>query len=467
MNVQPLNIVQERAKAERSQRAPSTSGQPLAPPPKAAPQLDLFGDVPEPPARPSTTDTPSSRTAPPEKPPPPKQQKAGDSLLGLDFFGGPQSMPPPRPSSSSSTPSVPAGPSRPDLKQSILSLYAAKPQAPPQNDHQASFESTQSPPAQQGGGFGGLDDAFSNLNFNPPASQPAPPPAKADPFASMTSFNKSIPQRSTAAPPHVTSPLGGGGFFDAGPKQPSIPSMASKPPQKPQVNLAPSSSNDFGDFNFAATTSAPPPKPTSTSASMDLFDFAEPSAPAPAPQQKPPAPLPAQVSAPKDLGDFSAFNLSKPAPKPAAPATQSSSNNLSNFADTDAWGSNDAWSTPESAPAPAPQSRATVAPAVNQPSIPMSSDFSAWGGSAPTTTTTTNNNNSMDAGWGSSATQPAAAPKIAQDEDFGDWGSAVPATPVSKPTSTTQTQAKPAAGGGFGGSAGGGGGDDLFSNVWG
>ena len=466
MDIQPLNIVQERAKAERNQRAASTSNQPLAPPPKAAPQVDLFGDVPEPPARPSTTDTPGSRAAPPDKPPPPKQQKAADSLLGLDFFGGPQSMPPARPSSSSSTPSIPAGPSRPDLKQSILSLYAAKPQPPPQHDRQASFGGTQVPPVQQGGGFGGLDDAFGNLKFNPPASQPAPPPAKADPFASMTGFSKPVSQRSAAAPPQVTSPLSGGGFFDAGPKQPSLPSMASKPPQKPQVNLAPTSSNDFGDFNFAASTPSAPPKPAGQSASMDLFDFAEPSAPAPTPQHNPPAPT--HVPAPKDLGDFSAFNLSKPAPSETAPkpaAASQPSNNLSNLSDTDAWGSNDAWSTPEPAAAapattPAPQPK-PAAPA-KQPSIAMSSDFSAWGGSTPASNQAT----ALDAGWGNAAAAAAApsAPKVAQDEDFGDWGSAVPATPVSSSNPpASQSQAKPAAGG-FGGS---GGGDDLFSNVWG
>lgn len=456
--------MQERAKAERNQRVASTSSQPLAPPPKAAPQVDLFGDVPEPPARPSTTDTPGSRAAPPEKPPPPKQQKAADSLLGLDFFGGPQSMPPPRPASSSSTPSVPAGPSRPDLKQSILSLYAAKPQPPPQHDHQASFGETQSPPAQQAGGFGGLDDAFGNLNFNPPPSQSAPPPAKADPFASMTSFSKPIPQRSAAAPPQVTSPLSGGGFFDTGPKKPFIPSMASKPPQKPQVNLAPSSSNDFGDFTFAASAPSAPSQPAAPSASTDLFDFSEPSVPPPAPQQQQQPPASTHVPPPKDLGDFSAFHLSKPAPaqptsRPAA-ATQAS-NNLSNLSDTDAWGSNDAWSTPEpaaaaAASAPAPQPK-LAAPA-KQPSFPISSDFSAWGTPAPASNQAT----SIDAGWGNAA---QSAPKVAPDEDFGDWGSAVPETPASsKPPTTTQTQAKPAAGG-FGG--GGGGGDDLFSNVWG
>ena len=83
----------------------------------------------------------------------------------------------------------------------------------------------------------------------------------------------------------------------------------------------------------------------------------------------------------------------------------------------------------------------------------MSSDFSAWGGSAPA-----NNQASHDAGWGNTS-QPA--PKVAQDEDFGDWGSAAPATPAASNPAPTQTQSKPAAGG-FGG-----GGDDLFSNVWG
>ena len=92
----------------------------------------------------------------------------------------------------------------------------------------------------------------------------------------------------------------------------------------------------------------------------------------------------------------------------------------------------------------------------------MSSDFSAWGGSAPVSSTHT-----ADAGWGSTPTAAHAAPKVAQDEDFGDWGSAVPVTPVASNTAPAPapqaSQPKPAGGGG----GFGGGGDDLFSNVWG
>ncbi|KAL2044819.1 hypothetical protein N7G274_002594 [Stereocaulon virgatum] len=445
----PLNVVQEKAKLERgaSLRAASTSSQPI-PPPRAAPPVDLFGDVPEPPVRPSTTDTPGARPPPPKATGPPKQSKAGDSLLGLDFFGGLPSASGGRPATSSSTPTGSTVPSRPDLKQSILSLYAStpKPQPPAQHERQPSFGGMQSPPSQHqsSSSFGGLDDAFSNLNFNPPVSSPpAPKPqpqTKSDPFAG---FNDPTNQRSSVAAPQVTSPppLSGGGFFDTGPKLASKAPIASKPPQMPQTKPDPLSSNDFGDFSFAAS---PPPAASKAAApaSNGLLDFSEPSPPAAIPQ-KPSAPVPTSTI-------NSAFNLSTPAPpqsapKPAQPATTAASSGFSNM---DAWGSSDAWATPEptmttTAPKPTP-----VAP-VRAPSIPMSSDFSAWGGTpAPSSS-------SFGNGFSSSS---QALPKVTPDEDFGGWSSAAPMTPAR--SDLPPAQSKPS-GGGFGG-----GGDDLFSNVW-
>lgn len=452
----PLNLVKEKAQLERgaSQRISSTSSQPAVPAPKAAPPVDLFGDVPEPPARPSTTDV-ASRPAPPKASAPPKQAKAADSLLGLDFFGGPPSATPGRPASSASTPSGSAVPSRPDLKQSILSLYASapKPQPPAQTQRQPSFGGMQSPPAQTQSSFGGLDDAFGGLNFNPPTSQPASKPQqqpKSDPFAS---FNHAATQRSSVAAPQVTSPpLSGGGFFDAGPKLASKPAIAPKPPQVPQANLTPSASNDFGDFSFASPTAPAPTKPATTSASNDLFDFSEPTPPKAAPKK-------AQASAPASgpsANISSAFNLSAPAapsqtaPKPAAAAQPAVTNTFSSFSiNNDAWGSSDAWATPEpttTTTAPKPQPAAPI----RNSSIPMSTDFSAWGGTSAASNT----------GFGngfSTASQPT--PKVAPDEDFGGWSSAAPVSPAaSKPP---HVQNKPAGGGGFGGAS-----EDLFSNVW-
>ena len=60
----PLNIVQEKAKIERSasQRITSAPQQPQAPQ-QPAPSMDLFGDeTPTPPIRPSTADIPSSKS---------------------------------------------------------------------------------------------------------------------------------------------------------------------------------------------------------------------------------------------------------------------------------------------------------------------------------------------------------------------------------------------------------------------
>ena len=448
--------MKEKAQLERgaSQRASSSSSQPAVPAPKVAPPVDLFGDVPEPPARPSTTDVPG-RHAPPKASAPPKQVKAADSLLGLDFFGGPPATTSGRPSSSASTPSNSAVLSRPDLKQSILSLYASAPksQPPAQSQRQPSFGGMQSPPAQTQSSFGGLDDAFGGLNFNPPTSPPASRPQqqpKSDPFAS---FNNAATQRSSVAAPQITSPPpSGGGFFETGPKAASKPPIISKPPQVPQVNLTPNASNDFGDFSFASSPALESTKPASMSASNDLFDFPEPNPPKAAPK-KAQAPAPASTPSPNIN---SAFNLSapaapsQPAPKPAASAPPATTNSFSGFSNNnDAWGSSDAWATPEpstttTAPMPKP------AASVRNPSISMSTDFSAWGG------TPAASKSAFGSGLGSAS---QSTPKVAPDEDFGGWNSAAPVTPAA--SNPPRVPNKPAGGGGFGGAS-----EDLFSNVW-
>ncbi|KAI9718742.1 MAG: hypothetical protein M1812_003916 [Candelaria pacifica] len=459
----PLNVVQEKAKLDRSssQRVSSSSSQPAPSASRPAPNIDLFGDdPPSAPARPSTT-TPGvtglSTTKP--NPPPPKASKPGDSLLGLDFFGSSQSSPPARPSSTTSVPAGSAAPSRPDLKQSILSLYASAPrqpsqsqvpqiqsnsfggmQSPPiqQQTQQGSFGGMQSPPLQhpsQSSSSGGLDDAFGGLSFASPTSpQPQQQSSKPSPFANLANFSS---QRSTPAPAQITSPssaTSGGGFFNTNTK----PAQVTKPPpqQSTQAKRTFSSSSGFGDFSSATGGSPLTPKTTqpASAGSGNLFDFSGSSSPPPTP------PKPPQMQ-----NNHSAFNLSAPAPpsqiKPQpAPKTNTTSTVTAGWSNTDAWGSNDIWSTPD-APAAVPKAPAIKSP----PAVSASANDFGWGSTGGT-------NKGTASGGGFGILNP---PKVSADEDFGDWGSAPAAT--AKPASSS-TSAKPT--GGFAAS------EDLFSNVW-
>ncbi|KAF1962648.1 ArfGap-domain-containing protein [Byssothecium circinans] len=382
----PLSKVQEKVQIERSasQRLAGSSQRPPAPRQAPQPAIDLFGDETPAPPR-ASTGPPVSRVPPKAEPAPPKQTKAGDSLLGLDFLGS-TSAQPARPSS---TGPAAAAPSRPDLKQSILSLYAAKPAAaaPPPQQHarQDSFGGLGSPPQQspQQSNFGGMNDAFSSLSFN---AQPQP---KASPFSGLDSFS------GTKSPPSSSSNMfgGGGNFFNSAPKSP--------PAQAPKQA---STSSGFGDFS---SFSSAPAKPAASSSGLgDLLDLSMPSDPAPAPQHfSPPVASPPTQSA---------FNLSSPAapaaPKPAP--TQTAAPNYSGFSNIDAWGSSDAWASP--------------APVQTQ-----------------TTTTATSHTTSLpkSPGWG--------APSITQDDDFGGWSSAAPTTSTTHTTQQPAVQPKPA--GGFSG----------------
>ncbi|EMC99712.1 hypothetical protein BAUCODRAFT_63045 [Baudoinia panamericana UAMH 10762] len=427
----PLSVVQERA------RSGSGRNGTLQPPqqPRVRPQdVDLFGDPGSaPPARPSTTEPAVSRPAPPKaQAAPPRQTKPGESLLGLDFFGGTQSAPPQRPSSTG--PNTTGMPGRTDLKQSILSLYASKPSQPQQpSSNMNAFGGMQSPPLaspshQQSStqALGGLGDAFGSLTFTSPPAQSAKP----SPFAGLSSpaghsRQPSIPK---------TNPLSGGSFFDAKPAPP--PKQATSPPTQQNASFG----GDFGDFS--AAVSSPAPQNTTANKSLapasglgDLFDLASPTMPAPAPPPKPSAtstPLTAKPPAPIQASSYTnstAFNLSSPtqppAPKPAPAAQTSSMSSFTNMNNMDAWGSNDAWATPDPAPAPAP------APAPTQTLTSM----------PPPQTQSTNLN----------AFKPAPAQTVQQDEEFGGWSHA---SPVASTTGPKQ--------GGLGGNA-----DDLFGNVWG
>ncbi|KAH7032163.1 putative GTPase activating protein for Arf-domain-containing protein [Macrophomina phaseolina] len=412
----PLNVVQEKAKMERSasQRAAASAGHAAPAPVRKQPAMDIFGDDP-PPSRPSTG-PPTARAPPPKtEAAAPKQTKPGDSLLGLDFFGSSPANAPARPAST--TGSAPSAPSRPDLKQSILSLYAAKPAAQPAVKHQhtgsGSFGSLGSPGLQQSptgsqsgaggfGGLGGMTDAFSSLNFSSPSAQQPPKPS---PFADLMSATPKTSSASSHAPSSSKSGLGsfgsGGGFFDA-----------PKPANPPQQQRTSSIGNGFGGFASAASPAAASPKPaTSTTGDLFSLDF---SAPAPPPTK--PAVSSTAIS-------NSAFNLSSPAApsQPAAPTAQPTS--AVNYASGlggmgDPWGSNDVWASNSSAAPPA-------------------------------TTTTTASAAPKSPGWGTGST-----PAVAQDDDFGGWSSA----PAPAPASSNPSTSKPV--------TGLSGGDDLFSNVW-
>ncbi|EAW06600.1 stromal membrane-associated protein [Aspergillus clavatus NRRL 1] len=443
----PLAVVKEKAKIERSasQRVATASQPPVTHRQQAS--IDFFSDDDPiaPPVRPSTTE-PTRVSAPKQlqqSQPAAKAARPGDSLLGLDFFGSTQAAPASRPASTVSTPGS-TGMSRPDLKQSILSLYS-KPQPPVQHERQPSFGDLTSPPPQSASSssMGGLTDAFSGLSFPSTTSPPPPKPAdKPSPFANLTSFTST---KSTPAAPKISSPTAsassglGGGLFDSLTSPTLPPAKSHSQPRTTSI-----SSNGHG-LGFSGFESGPPPsKPTpgQSSFSDDLFGFSSP------PTSTSPAPAPPRMTKSPQQELKSAFNLSGPAPTPArAPAppapkpvtsTASTASVTSMIPNLDPWGGN-AWNTPEPAPAPAP-------------AAPSSASMMK----VPDTLTA----NDIGAGWGAPASSAASAkpaPTVAADEDFGGWASAAPVPPASI-TTTSKPPSKPA--GGFGGA------DDLFSNVW-
>ncbi|KIW16236.1 hypothetical protein PV08_06287 [Exophiala spinifera] len=444
----PLNIVQEKAKIERSASQRATATQPRPPQPRAAPNVDLFDDfAPPPPARPSTADFADSRptkTAPPAPAPAQAAKPAGkpqDSLLGLDFFGNaPSGIG--RPSSAAANPTSSAN-SRGDLKSSILSLYASAPKPQPaqtQHDRQPSMGGAASPPLGNQGAFGGLADAFGGLSFSSTTTSPPPQPQSSSAFSAFSGLTSTGPKPTPSVGASPPPPLSGGSFFD------SVPSKA--PAVKPTVTST-SASNGL-DFAFTQTASAPQPAagpaPSTSSLPVDLFaadDFGGFASSMPA---SPPKPASTSVaSAPTSTANTgSPFNLSSstssapmPAPQQAPQTFKSPAAPQNNAALFDPWGSgNDSspWGAPDQAPAP---------PA--QPKVEL--------GKPPAHITA----NDIRGGWAapmSSSNKPSQQPTVTADEDFGGWTSApTTQTPFSGP-------AKPS-GGGFGGAS------DPFDNPWG
>ncbi|KAJ4192642.1 ARF GAP with effector function(s) [Fusarium falciforme] len=403
----PLSIVKEKQVIERKESIRKASlGQSQAP--KAVPpppQGDLIGGDPVP-VR-SSSAAPVSKVPPKADPAPPRTTSTKDSLLGLDFFGEPAA--PPRPASTTGTA---PGQSRPDLKQSILSLYATapRPQAQPQPQHQGGFGGMASPTMAHHpqGSVGGFNDAFSSLSIS---NQPKP--AAPDPFASLGSASRSTSSN------NAFGGLGGGSFFDSKPSQPA-PSTHQKQP---------SNFSNFGGFSSPAPVpaAAPAPAQPAQSAMGDLFDLS-------APVSSPPPPKPAAPAATTS----SVFNLSSPQSPPApvpAPATTTTTTTsaFGGISGADVWGGNE-WATPApAAPAPA------KAP---EPPKPAGNDF-GWGNSGGAFA------NTPIIPGASGGFNPA--PKVSADEEFGGW--------TSSTGPSTTSGSKPA--GGFGGD------EDLFNNVWG
>jgi len=429
----PLSVVKEKQVVERRESLRKASvGHSSAPRSIAAPAPDLIGADPIP-QRSSTTGPTASKVPPKGGPAPPKATSTKDSLLGLDFLGT-ESAAPPRPASATGTP-TPGNQSRPDLKQSILSLYATAPRPQPQqqtSSHHPSGSVSPGMPSPKGmsqnqGAFGGLNDAFSSLSFA------SPPPVKSpqnDAFAGLGSFSSSRP----TPPPNQSAfaGLSGGGFFDSKPAAP-----AHQPKQ---------STGNLSGFRAVSSPSAaqptvPNPAPAPASAALgDLFDFSTPASPPRAAPVLQPTTAPASTTSSNSVFNLSAQSKPAPAPAPASNAMGSlgsfGSNNLSG---ADVWGN--AWSAPEPKQQSSIMQKPTAAPAPA-----LANDF-GWGSS----------------GSNSLANQPivpgasggfSLAPKVAVDEEFGGWSSA----PATAPTASTAGTSK--ASGGFGAS------EDLFSNVW-
>lgn len=511
LTLQPLNIVLEKAQIGRSgsqaQRVTSSSSQPTPQARSVQPSFDLIGgddSVASPPVRPSTTEPPAAQ----RQAPPTKTQQPSQLLGGFDFLGAP----PDRPSSASSKP---AGLSRPDLKQSILSLYSTpklQSQPVPQQQHgrQPSFGGMQAPSGGSSSAFGGFDDAFRGLSFGATSSassnslvqKPAQPPhqlssQRVTPFPGLNPT--SPPAKSPPALPQMTSPpqildpppLAGGGFFDAGPKLPSkpAPAKASQGPPPLAVRKASNASEGFGEFSSAFNPSVPSTAPITASSiansSNGLLDITNPpsaiNSARPANPSQPNRSV-FNLSAPKGPSNYNAIMQS------SAPATKTSFNSSS----TEPWSSN-AWSSNEPSVA-TPQTGFSVA----SPSLKSAtgSDF-GWGSSTlqtnnatpqapqndwskPSTTTaqthwtSSGSSAANDAGGWGDPTPPAttsgslgglgsapAPPKVAPEEDFGDWGSAPTASSsAALPAASTipsfgaPTQPPKANN------------DDLWGNVW-
>ncbi|EXJ89255.1 hypothetical protein A1O3_02321 [Capronia epimyces CBS 606.96] len=442
----PLNIVQEKAKLERSASQRQASTQP-PPQPRPAANVNLFDDfAPPPPVRPNTADIPTKRptqTGPPA-PAPRAAPKPQDSLLGLDFFGNTPSAGIGRPSSAASNPTQSTN-TRGDLKSSILSLYASAPKPQPQHNREPSFGGMTASSATKQDAFGGLADAFGGISFTDSnTTKPTSPTQSASAFSAFGSMISPVPAKATPSAPQITSPppLSGGGFFDSVPSKPSAP--------RPTVTSA-SASNGL-DFSFTQKVTSPqpapvqaaPPRPTATSVPVDLFAAEEFGGFASSIPASPPKPAPPKITSPAgaSVALNSPFNLSSqptpapvPAPRPAEQPFKTPAIPQSSAAMFDPWGSgND--SSPWGAPEPAPAKPSAPKVELGRPPAHITPNDISGGWAEPIST---------------AGSKPVQQPTVTADEDFGGWTSAP--TPVAAPPKGTSS--------GFGGAA------DPFDNPWG
>jgi len=437
----PLIFVQEKAKLDRSAslRASSTSSQPPPITKKHNADVDMFGDD-------STTVSAraTSAAANPGSPrPPPKDThvskpiKPAESLLGFDFLGESQSNPPSRPSSTTPPTVSSSGLSRPDLKQSILSLYASASRTlTPSNVQQpgtALLPSTIHSTHPQST-LAGLNDAFGKLTFAPLATTVSNPPPKSSPFSDPT-----FPSTQMATPVVfsviASGSMGTGTFFDSKPavKPQSVKSSSARPP----IQRGMSSSSGFGDFTSVTSAAATAPTQTSSGNGSDnLFNFSSPPLVKPAQDISTYPPL-SQEPHPSN----SAFNLSSGHSTQPLPPSTTSSDNVGNGLgpmNMDPWGSNDPWAS------------LSASTALSNPTSKSTSGVSAtnteWGWS---------NSDGGGKKGGADLVITPPAPRVLADEDFGSWESSTAPVPTR-----VESAKPPRTAGGLNGS------DDLFSNVW-
>ena len=368
--------------------------------------------------------------------PPSKPSKPADTLLGLDFLGSSSAANAEADASGGGNGALhaPATSSRPDLKQSILSLYASTPR-PAATKSAAREDQPVTGQDRSPQPWGVLNDAFGGLNFSGPSSTSRQAPVThAPPGSPLGTLGN--PKATPAAPQLTPSSISGGSFFDlrsksgSGGPRPNQPSTSSRqvgsgspsqgPPTSIKTQPALASANVGDLFDFPASSAPPPPPKPSTGTQESVFNLT-------ASQPPPPPPL--------------ASSGSKP---PLAPGGDIDVG----WASTDPWTSNNEWRNggiaglkpPVVAKPPGPASMTATASAA---------DDLGWAG------------NALSSGPSNLTRGPAKAPEISADEDFGSWSSAVPATTnkVNPPPSLPSGGGKA---GGFGPSAS----EDLFSNVW-
>lgn len=399
----------------------SSISQPSPQPAVHTPKLDidLFGEGTQTSSsvQPTTAAASTIATRQRVEPSSARPSKPTESLLGFDFFGGGQPNPPSRPSSATSTPA--SGPSRPDLKQSILSLYSRPSPAAQTPSQMAGTTHVQaSIPPQTQSNTSGLDDAFSSLNFTSPSRQSHPSPSRTHALNSQSQSQPAgFPGHASATSARI------GNFFNAVPAQ-----AANHTPLRSTMSQSERSpSNGFGDLASSISPALTALAQTSKSNGLaDLLGFSAP------PSQFITQTLPR--SEPQSNVDTlsSTFNLSAPGRAPHTqpttynPPSSSSVGTGGTAINANPWGSNDTWSSPPT----------TMSPALPQIGSNVKSSSGDW------------------EGWsGQNSNITPSAPQVAADEDFGGWESSTAKSPTAP---SIQGKRAPALGGS----------DDLFSNVW-